>query len=160
EFIGAPPPPVDHCATAADCPSAPCKYWTCDGAIPGVQVGQCVAHFVTAGTVCRASTGPCEFDATCSGNAPECPVNKPFLLTPPTITFCSCPNCATSGSQSVTFRNGESRTISCQVTTQLGYGLRAMDPSCATASVGSLNYAAGGHAALGFQPLTVRSSYA
>lgn len=65
------------CAGNACCNPTTCRFNTgavCDPSNEGCCTGSC--QFQTAGTVCRASTGQCDPQETCSGINATCPVDN------------------------------------------------------------------------------------
>ncbi|KAJ5567312.1 hypothetical protein N7535_006618 [Penicillium sp. DV-2018c] len=66
----------EGCADNACCDAKTCKFKdtaVCDDANDSC-CNKC--QFAPADTVCRASTGPCDIEETCSGNSSSCPSNK------------------------------------------------------------------------------------
>ena len=65
------------CANNRCCNPKTCKFTTnavCDPTNDGCCTGQC--QFQTSGTVCRASTGQCDPQETCTGTSAACPVDQ------------------------------------------------------------------------------------
>jgi hypothetical protein len=56
---------------------------TCDGA------GACADRFLTAGTECNASAGPCDVAEACSGTSPTCPADA--VVSAGTVCFAADP---------------------------------------------------------------------
>ena len=71
---------VEGCGTDSCCDATTCKFKTgavCDPTNEGCCTSTC--QFSTSGTICRASTGVCDPQETCSGNNGTCP---PDMTTP------------------------------------------------------------------------------
>jgi len=67
----------DGCAGNSCCDSSTCKFVdgaVCDPSNEGCCTLQC--QFESAGTVCRASTGVCDPQETCSGVGADCPADQ------------------------------------------------------------------------------------
>lgn len=65
------------CSDNACCDAATCKFTSgsvCDPSNEQCCTGQC--QYAGSGTVCRASTGVCDPDETCTGTAGDCPVDQ------------------------------------------------------------------------------------
>lgn len=68
---------VDGCGDNSCCDAKTCKFKgsaVCDPSNEDCCTAQC--QFASQGTVCRASTGTCDPQEVCTGNAPNCPADQ------------------------------------------------------------------------------------